>query len=209
MTLDSNWFEAYSRNLNSNKSLDYIERSTFLNTVKPFDASDYTQGRLLAFISSLLRPKTILEIGTFSGYATVCMCEGLASDGKVKTIECNEDLKDLIDHHISYAGFTDQVEVIIGSALEMIDMITEEIDMVFIDANKREYNDYYEKVLPKVRSGGVIIADNVLWKGEVWQEDKSKIASSLDNFNDRVAKDNRVKSFILPHRDGLLMITKN
>ncbi len=188
--------------------LDDIERSTFLRTVKPFDASDMIQGRLLSLLAQLIRPRLIVELGTFTGYAAICMAEGLDAQGRLITIEHEETIVPLIREHIAQAGIEDRVELMIGSALDRIKDLPDEIDMVFIDAAKREYIDYYERILPKVRPGGVIICDNVLWKGEVVNKQKNKMASALDGFNKHVSQDDRVEAFILPYRDGLNIIKK-
>jgi len=185
-------------------ALDQIARATFLNTVKPFDASDHIQGRLLSLFSKLLRPKLIVEIGTFTGYGTYCLAEGLDSDGRVITIE--HDLKriDLIKKNLKSIG--NKVELVNQSAITAIRDIGGPIDLLFIDAAKREYLSYYTNLLPKMRSGGLIVVDNILWKGEVVEEDKSSLAKALDQFNAIVAADERVEVVILPYRDGLSLI---
>ena len=185
-----------------------IERNTFLNTVKPFDASDYLQGRLLSLLSNLIRPSLIIEIGTFTAYATVCLAEGLASEGRLITIEEKKELRSLIQGHIDLCTQSNQIEVKFGKALEILHTIDVRIDLVFIDAAKKEYKEYYNLLIDKVRPGGLIIADNVLWKGEVVHSNKTNMAESLDQFNQMIAQDERVEAFILPYRDGLLMIQK-
>ncbi len=185
-------------------ALDKIAQSTFLHTVKPFDASDHIQGRLLSLFSKLLQPKLVVEIGTFTGYGTYCLAEGLDADGQVITIEHDPKRIELIEHHLQ--AIENKIEIINQSAIAVIDNIQGPIDLLFIDAAKREYLSYYENLLPKMRSGGLIIADNTLWKGEVIDEDKSNIAEALDRFNSVVAADDRVEVVILPYRDGLSLI---
>lgn len=210
MLISNPLIERYTRNIYSDqlKHLAYIERSTFLNTVKPFDASDYAQGRLLSFVSKLIRPDVILELGTFTAYGSVCLCEGLSKKGRLMTVESNADLKPLIEDHLAQTNYYDQVEVQYDEALKFLETIDEVIDLVFIDANKRQYEQYYELVLPMMRKGGVVIADNVLWKSEVAEDNQSKMAKALDQFNKTIATDKRVESFILPYRDGLSIMRK-
>ena len=188
----------------ANEELYHIARGTFFSTVKPFDASDHIQGRLLSMLSKMMRPSLIVELGTFTGYGTYCLAEGLATDGKILTVEQDPLRIDLINKMIK--PIAAQVELINDTALNAIDQIDGPVDMLFIDAGKKEYMDYYELMIPKMRSGGLIIADNVLWKGEVVHEKKSNMALALDEFNRTVAKDSRVEVVLLPYRDGLSMI---
>lgn len=188
--------------------LSDIERSTFLNTVKPFDASDFIQGRLLSTLSHLIQPNQIVEIGTFTAYASICLAEGLQQNGTLYTIEAKGGLVELIAEHIELASREKQINVLNGKALEILPQIEGPIDMVFIDAAKQEYVLYYDMLIDKVRGGGLIIADNVLWKGEVWADDRSKLAKALHSFNEKVSRDKRVESFILPYRDGLSIMRK-
>ena len=188
----------------TNIALDQIARTTFLNTVLPFDASDHIQGRLLSLFSKLLRPKLIVELGTFTGYGTYCLAEGLDSDGQVITIEHDPKRIDLIKQNLK--SIENKVELVNQSAITAIRDIDGPIDLLFIDAAKREYLTYYENLLPKMRSGGLIVVDNILWKGEVVEESKSNIAVALDQFNAVVAADERVEVVVLPYRDGLSLI---
>lgn len=185
-----------------------IQRSTHLHTVKPTDASDFIQGRLLSTLSHLMAPTFIVEIGTFTAFATVCLAEGLAPNGKILTIESNTALEELILQHLRMSGLQDKVELVFGKAAEILPSIDRDIDMVYIDAAKKEYQVYFDMVIDKLKSGGLIIADNVLWKGEVLVQDKDAMAASLDQFNKTVADDDRVEAFILPYRDGLSIIRK-
>jgi predicted O-methyltransferase YrrM len=190
------------------KSILDIERSTYLNTVKPKDASDFIQGRLLSTLSHLMTPSFIVEVGTFTGYATICLAEGLAPHGRILTIESNDKLAPLIEEHLKMSEICDKVKVVFGRALDILPSIDQMIDILYIDAAKKEYQTYFDQMIDKVRSGGLIIADNVLWKGKVLDDVKDAMATSLDSFNQYVANDDRVEAFILPYRDGLSIIRK-
>lgn len=183
-----------------------VERSTFFNTVKPFDSSDHIQGRMLSFISKIIGPRLVVEIGTFSGYGTLCLCEGLCKDGKIITIEHDQQKIELIEHHLKATD--SHIEVLNNSAMDVLPNIMDPIDLVFVDAAKKEYAAYYDILIPKMKKGAVMIVDNVLWKGEVIKTPKSKIALALDDFNQKVAADSRVDVVLLPYRDGLSMIRK-
>lgn len=188
---------------NISESWQHVERSTYLQTIKPFDASDPIQAKLLALLSHLIAPKLIVELGTFSAYAAISMMDGLAADGRIITIEHTTALTPLIESHIDHAAASDKIEVKYGDALEQLSEIDLPIDMVFIDAAKRQYEAYFDAVIDRVRPGGLIIADNVLWKNEVINTNRNKMAEALHQFNEKVAADDRVDTFILPYRDGL------
>ena len=149
------------------KSLSAIEKNTHLKTTKAQDSSDFVQGRILSFISKMLKPKAILELGTFTAYGTCCLAEGLSNGGKIITIEGNESYKEIIEDHIKLAGLSDVVTPLFGQAKEILLALSEAWDLIFIDANKLEYLDYYNLTVDQLRSGGLIIADNILWKGKV------------------------------------------
>ena len=183
-------------------------RETHLKTMAPRMASGPIQGRLLSLICKLLRPKTILEIGTFTGYATICMAEGLAPDGHITTIEINPELNYLSDKYFRLAGIRDQVTSMIGNAREIIPQLDRKFDLVFIDAKKKDYALYYEMIIDKVNQGGLILADNVLWDGKVIDGSKDATSESLRNFNKKVKEDKRVSSLLLPLRDGLMILRK-
>lgn len=190
--------------------LKKLEKETFQKTTQPQMLSGGYQGRLLSLISKLIRPNRILEIGTFTGYATLCLAEGLSKDGKIITIDRNEELMYLPKKYFSESEYSQQIEFRIGNALDVLDELNEKFDLVFIDADKSNYINYYEKVLGKMNPGGVILADNVLWYGKVLQETKSndKDTKILKEFNELTAKDPRVESIILPVRDGISLIRK-
>src|SRR5690606_2491430 len=190
--------------------LNRLQKETFQKTTQPQMLSGAYQGRLLSLISKLIRPKRILEIGTFTGYATLCLAEGLPKDGKIITIDRNEELMYLPKKYFAESEFSNQIEIKTGNALDVLDELDENFDLVFIDADKSNYINYYEKVLTKMNSGGVILADNVLWYGKVLTEPKEndKDTKILKEFNDLIANDNRVETIILPIRDGISLIRK-
>lgn len=187
-----------------------LNRKTHLNVLYPRMLSGHLQGRTLAFFSKMLQPKRILEIGTYTGYATLCLAEGLTEDGKIITIEKDIELSDMILDYAEKAGVLEKIELKIGDAKAIIPTLTETFDLVFLDADKQHYLHYYELVLPKLRQGGVIFADNVLWSGKIASPalPNDKETLGLQAFNDAVSKDNRVECVLLPIRDGIMMIRK-
>lgn len=168
------------------------------------------QGRFLSMISKMLQPRTILELGTYTGYATQCLAEGLPPNGKIYTLERNLELRNLILENISKGLKKNQIEVIFQDAQEFIETTNLDFDLVFLDANKKQYLNYFELLIPKMNSGGVILADNILWKGKVLDSvaEKDKITATLHKFNEKVKHDNRVEVVMLPIRDGLSLIRK-
>ncbi len=190
------------------KELNDIERKTNLTQVKRMDASDMLQGRLLSMFSHLLRPDLIVEIGTFTAYATGCLVEGLRPDGKIISIENKELHRKTILDNLEQLGISDRVDMRFGDAQPILKEITGPIDLVFIDAAKHEYSDFFDIVIDKVRTGGLILADNTLWKGRVLEEEKDRMATSVDEFNKRMCDDPRVEVLVLPYRDGLSIIRK-
>ena len=193
--------------------LDQIVHRTGLYTINPRMLSGHVQGRFLSFLSHLIRPVRILELGTFAGFSALCLAEGLQPGGKVVTIEKNDELEDFIRENLALSPLGEQVELHIGSTRDMLPTLPAEelFDLVFIDADKREYVHDYELLLPLVRSGGIILADNTLWDGHIidpaYDMDKQTVA--LRAFNDYIRCDNRVSCLILPVRDGLTIITKH
>ncbi|MCI7556549.1 MAG: O-methyltransferase [Bacteroidales bacterium] len=193
--------------------LDQIVHRTGLYTINPRMLSGHVQGRFLSFLSRLIRPVRILELGTFAGFSALCLAEGLQPGGKVVTIEKNDELEDFIRENLALSPLGEQVELHIGSTRDVLPTLpTEELfDLVFIDADKREYVHDYELLFPLVKSGGIILADNTLWDGHIidpaYDTDKQTIA--LRAFNDHIRCDSRVSCLILPVRDGLTIITKH
>ena len=188
--------------------LKHIDRETNLKVLLPRMISGHYQGRVISMISKLVNPKRILEIGTFTGYATLCFAEGLSEDGKIITLDINEELEDRVRGYFEQSSYKDKIDYRIGNAQEIIPLLDEVFDIVFIDADKRNNYNYYLQVFDKVRSGGIIVVDNVLWGGKVVENKSDKDTSSIIDFNDEVAKDQRVEKLILPVRDGLFIIRK-
>lgn len=192
------------------KVLRDLDRDAHTNLLHPRMISGHLQGRLLKMFCRLLQPKYILELGTYTGYATLCLAEGASDDAEIHTIEVFDELEDFIKKHLHKSKLKEKIHLHIGDALEIIPTLSQQFDLVFIDANKRSYIEYYEAILPKVRQGGLIIADNTLWDGKVLEipkpSDRQTIA--IQAFNDLIAKDERVEKVILPIRDGLTLIWK-
>jgi len=172
--------------------------------------SGHLQGRTLVMLCRMIRPKRVLELGTFTGYSAICFAEGTEAEAEIHTIERNDELEDLARSWFERSDYHDKITLHIGDALEIIPKMEGLFDLVFIDADKRQYIEYYETVLPKVPSGGIILADNTLWNGKVLGEIAQNDAQSLAiyKFNDYIANDSRVEKVILPLRDGLTIIYK-
>ncbi len=183
-----------------------LERETFLKTLSPNMISGHYQGRMLAMLSKLLRPKNILEIGSYTGYSALCLAEGLADGGKLYTIEVNEELEYIIQKFVTKAGLQDNIEIMIGDAVDLVPTINSKFDLAFIDAGKHDYINHYELVLQRMNAGGIILADNVLWFGKVVDKKRDQDTSMLSVFNEHVKNDDRVEQIMLPIRDGLLVI---
>lgn len=190
--------------------LKKLNRDAHTNLLHPRMISGHLQGRLLKMFCRMLQPKYILELGTYTGYAALCMAEGAVDDAEIHTIEIFDELEDFITKYLHQSKLKDNIHLHIGDALEIIPTLNCVFDLVFIDANKRTYIEYYEAIFDKVRKGGLIIADNTLWDGKVLdvpkESDKQTIA--IQAFNDMVALDDRVEKVILPIRDGLTLIWK-
>lgn len=187
-----------------------LDRETHLNVLGARMLSGHLQGRVLTMLSHMIRPKTILEIGTFTGYSAICLSKGLQKGGKLITIEIDDELKSIASTYFQKAGIQDYVIQKIGSAIKIIPELDDTFDLVFIDADKREYSQYYDLVFDKVKSGGYIFADNTLWNGKVLTEpsnDDGQTKGVLE-FNARIKNDNRVEKVILPLRDGMTIIRK-
>ncbi|GAA4447941.1 O-methyltransferase [Nibrella saemangeumensis] len=190
--------------------LKRLNRNTHAHILRPRMLSGHMQGRLLAMISHMLRPRRILEIGTYTGYSALCLAEGLADDGLLITIDNNEELEDFARTYWNESAYANRIDFRLGNAPELIPGIDEVFDLVFIDADKKNYALYYDLVLDKVRPGGILLADNVLWSGKVVEPVKpsDKDTKAVLAFNEKVQKDPRVENILLPIRDGLLMIRK-
>lgn len=190
--------------------LKELDRETHLNVLGARMISGHLQGQVLTMISKMIRPKTILEIGTFTGYSAICLAKGLHEDGKLITIEIDDELENIAKKYFEKAGVRNQIIQRIGKALEIIPTLNETFDLVFIDANKTEYPDYYSAVFDKVNSGGYIIADNTLWNGKVLENtaDDDYQTHGIVEFNTIIKNDIRVEKVILPLRDGMTFIRK-
>lgn len=189
--------------------LGSLERETHLKTLAPQMISGPLQGKLLEFLSKMIQPKYILEIGTFTGYSALCLAKGLQDGGKLTTIEVNKELRPIIDKYIQLTGYVDQIQLVIGKAEEWIPTLpNDHFELIFIDAGKKQYHEHYELVLPKLKSGGWILCDNVLWSGKVIHPNADKETFAIHAFNEYIAKDGRVEKVLLPLRDGLYIIRK-
>lgn len=188
--------------------LKHIDRETNLKVLMPRMVSGHYQGRVISLLTKLVNPKNILEIGTFTGYATLCFAEGLAEGGKIITIDINEELEDRVRGYFAQSAYADKIDYRIGNAMEIVPTLKETFDMVFIDADKKNNLNYYNLVFNQVKPGGLIIVDNVLWSGKVVAQKEDKDTSNIINFNDEIAKDQSVEKLILPVRDGLFIIRK-
>ena len=205
-----------------NEVLEAITRDTHIHVLNPHMLSGHVQGRVLSMLSHMIRPKRILELGTFTGYSALCLAEGLAEGGKLITIEHNDELEETIRRNLSRSPLSNRIELIIGDAKEVLQRsglsgeaglcsFSEAVyDLVFIDADKREYCEYLDLVYPLVPVGGFILADNTLWDGHIIDPayDKDKQTLGLRSFNDKLKEDDRFEQVILPLRDGLTIIRK-
>lgn len=191
--------------------LAQVNRATHLKLINPRMCSGHLQGRVLSMFCHMIQPKCVLELGTFTGYSALCMAEALPENGMLHTIECDDELEKFILQNLAGSEHGHKVKLHIGIALEVIQTLDETFDLVFIDADKREYLAYYEAVLPKLRTGGYILADNTLWDGKVLKSVDANDKQTLEimRFNDFVATDKRVEKVMLPLRDGLTIIRKN
>ncbi len=193
-----------------NDLLKEISRETQAKILMPRMLSGHLQGRILSMISKIIKPKTILEIGTYTGYSALCLAEGLQTDGVLHTIELNDELENFILRFFNKSSYKSQIKLHIGNALKLIPEMPNEIDLVFIDADKRVYLDYYQLLINKVQSGGIILVDNVLWGEKVIEDiaENDEYTKGIVEFNDFVQKDERVENLILPVRDGIMMLRK-
>ncbi|QPH38132.1 O-methyltransferase [Pedobacter endophyticus] len=191
-----------------NELLQQIDRETNLKVLMPRMLSGHYQGRVLSFLSKMVAPKRILEIGTFTGYATLCLAEGLTPDGILYTLDINLELEDMVRSNFEKSAFNDKIKYILGDANETMQELDEVFDIVFIDADKKNNGAYYDLIFERVRPGGIIIVDNVLWSGKVLQDKQDKDTRNITGFNDKIAADERVEKLILPVRDGLFVIRK-
>lgn len=190
--------------------LKELDRETHLKVLGARMISGHLQGQVLTMLSKMIRPENILEIGTFTGYSAICLAKGLTDNGKLITIEVDDELESMARKYFEKAGIQDKIEQRIGAALDVIPTLTETFDIVFMDADKREYVAYYHQVFDKVKNGGYIIADNTLWSGKVLKEPApdDEQTQGIIAFNTLIRNDVRVEKVILPLRDGMTIIRK-
>ncbi len=189
--------------------LKTISRETYLKVLRPHMLSGHYQGRVLSFLSKLVNPQRILEIGTFTGYATLCLAEGLSDNGIIHTIEVNREMEEMLHSHFKLTDVGKKIKQHFGDATAIIAGLQEDnFDLVFIDADKKNNFTYFELVFDRIRQGGLIIIDNVLWKGKVYGPEKDTDTQLIRKLNDQISADSRVEKMILPVRDGLLVIRK-
>ena len=210
MNLLPDEIEQYAEALSSPESpaLNELNRQTHLKVLTPQMLSGHIQGLYLKMVSQMIRPKAILEIGTYTGYSAICMASGLQDGGVLHTIDINEELEPMINEYFEKNGVADKVQLHIGNALEIIPTLDETFDLVFIDADKVNYANYYDLAFEKVRPGGFILADNVLWSGKVTENDKDKDTQALYDYNEKILNDERVENLLLPVRDGIMIARK-
>ena len=187
--------------------LQELNRETHLKILIPRMIAGHYQGRVLSMLSHMISPKSVLEIGTYTGYSALCFAEGLAENGHIVTIDKNEELEDLVNEYVAKSEYKDQIKCIIGDAMEIIPGLKREFDIVFIDADKSNYLNYYNMIINKVRKGGYIILDNVLWSGKVLEEVEEEDLDTkvLIEMNTVIHNDDRVEEVLLPIRDGLMI----
>jgi predicted O-methyltransferase YrrM len=187
-----------------------LNRETHLKILSPRMLSGHLQGRVLSLISKLINPSYILEIGTYTGYATLCMAEGLNQNGQIITIDRNEELKPILNKYLLQSAYANQIDLRFGYAAEIIPTLPNGIDLTFIDADKPNYSTYFDLVIDKMNAGGLILVDNVLWSGKVVEEIKpnDKSTNAIHAFNQKVHADERVENVLLPIRDGIMALRK-
>ncbi|MFM6984916.1 MAG: O-methyltransferase [Chitinophagaceae bacterium] len=191
-----------------------LNRYTHTSVLKPRMLSGHLQGRFLSFISHLIQPSFVLDIGTYTGYSALCLAEGLTKDGKLYTLDNNEEVLYTAAGFIKRSVYREQIEMLTGDALESIMLLNQRVphwDLIWMDAEKSQYSGYYNQLIDKVRPGGIIMADNVLWSGKIIDQkslEKDEDTRMLDAFNKQVYHDSRVESLLMPIRDGIMMLRK-
>ena len=200
----------YSEDHTSQESdlLRRINRETYAEVLMPRMVSGHLQGRFLSMVSHMIKPRNILEIGTYTGYSAICLAEGLQPNGKLVTIDVNEELERRVRGYFKEGGLENKIDYRLGDAATIIPVLNSSFDLVFIDADKENYAKYYELVFDKVPMGGYILADNVLWSGKVVQEKIDKDTMAIKSFNEKIQSDSRVENMLLPLRDGISLVRK-
>ncbi len=199
-----------SHSENEPELLEQLTRETYQKVLQPIMLSGPYQGRVLSMISKLVQPQSVLEIGTFTGYSTLCLAEGLANNGTITTIDINEELEDFQRKYFDASGYGEQITQHIGNALDIIPKLDVMFDLVFIDADKPNYSNYFNLVIDKLNSGGIILSDNVLWHGKVIEpvNDEDISTKAILEFNSLLKNDPRIETVVLPIRDGLTISRK-
>ena len=204
--------EAYVERYTTEESkvLKELNRETYSRVLIPRMLAGHLQGRVISMFSHMINPRQVLEIGTYTGYSGLCWAEGLQDEGQVHTIDVNEELEEMVARYINKAGQTSRVVTYLGNALDIIPSIDQTFDVVYIDADKENYSNYYDLVIDKVRTGGYIIADNVLWSGKVVEAEESQDedTQALVRYCEKIQSDSRVINVLFPVRDGLLVARK-
>ena len=200
----------YSEDHTSQESdlLRRINRETYAEVLMPRMVSGHLQGRFLSMVSHMIKPQNILEIGTYTGYSAICLAEGMQPNGKLVTIDVNEELEKRVRGYFREGGLENKIDYLLGDAATIIPALNSSFDLVFIDADKENYAKYYELVFDKVPMGGYILADNVLWSGKVVQEKIDKDTKAIKSFNEKIQSDSRVENMLLPLRDGISLVRK-
>ena len=209
--IDSKIFNySLSKSSKEPKILNDLNRETHLKILNPRMLSGHYQGRILSLVSKIIKPKTVLEIGTYTGYSTICLSEGLDKNGSIHTIDHNEELLVIQNKYFKKAGISEKVKQYTGDATKIVKKLNLDFDLVFIDADKENYPLYFDSIIDNVKPGGVIIADNILWSGKILEkvEEEDYATKSIIEFNDKVNNDERVEVIIFPIRDGLSLIRK-
>lgn len=206
--IDEDWFSyATSHSEQVPEILIELEKETHQKVLQPRMMSGRLQGRFLSLLSHLIAPKTVVEIGTYTGYATISLAEGLTSNGTIHTIDHNEELVSIQKRYFNKSPFTSNIKSHLGKAMDVLPQIKGPYDLVFIDADKENYDAYFEEVLPKMRKGGLIISDNVIWNGKVLRnaDPNDRATAALKKYNDKLKSDHRVQTTLIPLRDGLTL----
>ena len=200
----------YSEDHTSQESdlLRRINRETYAEVLMPRMVSGHLQGRFLSMVSHMIKPQNILEIGTYTGYSAICLAEGMQPNGKLVTIDVNEELEKRVRGYFREGGLENKIDYLLGDAATIIPALNSTFDLVFIDADKENYAKYYELVFDKVPMGGYILADNVLWSGKVVREKIDKDTRAIKSFNEKIQSDSRVENMLLPLRDGISLVRK-
>ena len=193
------------------KILAELDRETHLKVMAPRMLSGHLQGRVLTMLCHMIKPKNVLEIGTYTGYSALCFAEALKPDGKIVTIDINEELEELVRDHVKRSGYDDKIDYIVGNAVDVIPKLDLSFDLVFIDADKNNYSTYFDLIIDTLPRGAFVIADNVLWSGKVLSKNHKKLdkdTEAIITFNKKVHEDDRVENVLFPIRDGLMVLRK-